>query len=335
MEQTGSTKIVGMGHYLPPQRVKSSELMEQFDSERRFGIRSRYLSALVGVDECRHAEPDTPPSTLAIKASHEALQKGNIDPAQIDYVIYCGIERDWQEPATAHRIQAEIGAYNATCFDVTNACHGFMNGLAIADAFIAAGGAETCLVCTGEVGSKAAMDVLRSLQKDNYTKDDLRLVIGALTLGDAGAAMLVQRSTDSTGFKKFRFNSAGEHAKLCYYNRSSDGSWDGEMHMEDISTEVVAWHRRTIQQTYDQLGWQPSDVKSLFLHQFGARPHRRFCQLADIDVEKAPATLSKLGNIASATIPVTMSLNPPAIGDNVLVLSSGSGLSIGQTGLVF
>ncbi len=335
MEQNGSTKIVSMGHYLPPQRVKSSDLMEEFDSERRFGIRPRYLSALVGVDECRYVADDTPPSTLAIDASIDALQRGDINPADIDYVIYCGIERDWQEPATAHRVQAEIGAYNAACFDVTNACHGFMNGLAIADAFIGTGGAETCLVCTGEVGSKAAKDVLRSLQENSYTKDDLRLVIGALTLGDAGAAMIVQRSNDGAGFQKFRFSSAGQHAKLCYYNRSSDGTWDGEMHMENICLEVVAWHKQAISQTYERLGWQPSDVKALFAHQAGARPHKRICQLADIDISRAPDTLRELGNIASATIPVSMCLNPPNNGDNVLVLSSGSGLSIGQTGLVF
>lgn len=335
MEQNGSTKIVSMGHYLPPQRVKSSELMREFDSERRFGIPTRYLSALVGVDECRYAADDIQPSTLAIEASNEALQRCNIDPAAIDYVIYCGIERDWQEPATAHRVQAEIGACNAACFDVSNACHGFMNGLAIADAFIGTGSAETCLVCTGEVGSKVAKSVLQQLRNNDYSKDRIKTAIGSLTLGDAGAAMVVQRSNNGNGFKKFRFNSAGEHAQLCYYTKSPDGTVDGAMHMENISSEVVAWHKRVINQTYEKLGWRPSDVKALFLHQFGARPHKRFCELANIDISRAPATLRQLGNIASATIPVTMCLNPPNIGDNVLVLSSGSGVSIGQTGLIF
>jgi 3-oxoacyl-[acyl-carrier-protein] synthase-3 len=335
MEQNGSTKIVSMGHYLPPQRVKSSELMEEFDSERRFGIPTRYLSAMVGIDECRYSPDDTRPSTLAIEASKEALEQSSTEPTDIDYVIYCGIERDWQEPATAHRVQNEVGAHNAACFDVTNACHGFMNGLAIADAFIGTGGAETCLVCTGEVGSKVAKDILRQLRDEPCTKDQFRLQIGALTLGDAGAAMIVQRANDGSGFKRFRFTSIGEHAKLCYYNRSPDGAVDGEMHMEDICSQGVAWHKRLIKDTYAQLGWQPSDIKSLFLHQAGARLSKRFCQVADIDTAKAPVTLRELGNIASATIPVTMCLNPPDIGDKVLVMSSGSGLSVGQTGLVY
>ncbi|MGI9292966.1 MAG: ketoacyl-ACP synthase III [Pseudomonadales bacterium] len=335
MEQNGSTKIVSMGHYLPPQRVKSSDLMDEIGSETRFGVRSQFLSSLIGVDERRYAPAGTLPSALAIEASLDALQRSNVGPAEIDYVIYCGIERDWQEPATAHRVQSEIGAYNAACFDVTNACHGFMNGLAIADAFIGTGSAETCLVCTGEVGSKVAKDILRQLRDKPCTKDHFKLQIGALTLGDAGAAMIVQRSNNDGGFKKFRFSSAGEHAELCYYNKSADGNVDGAMYMKEISSELVTWHKEVISQTYDQLGWQPRDVKSLFLHQFGARPHKWFCELADIDVSRAPATLPKLGNIASATIPVTMSLNPPDIGDNVLVLSSGSGLSIGQTGLTF
>ncbi|MGI9287185.1 MAG: ketoacyl-ACP synthase III [Pseudomonadales bacterium] len=335
MEQNGSTKIVSMGHYLPPQRVKSSELMEEIDSERRFGVRSHFLSALIGVEERRYAPADAPPSALAIEASIDALRRSSIRPADIDYVIYCGIERDWQEPATAHRVQSEVGAYNATCFDVTNACHGFMNGLAIADAFIGTGSAETCLVCTGEVGSKVAKDIIRQLRDEPCTKDHFKLQVGALTLGDAGAAMIVQRSNNDCGFKKFRFSSGGEHAELCYYNKSRNGTVNGAMHMKEISAELVAWHKEAINQTYEQLGWRPDDVKSLFLHQLGARPHKWFCELADIDVSRAPATLPKLGNIASATIPVTMCLNPPDIGDNVLVLSSGSGVSIGQTGLTF
>ena len=210
-----------------------------------------------------------------------------------------------------------------------------MNGLAIADAFIGTGGAETCLVCTGEVGSKPAKGIMRQLNEKSCTKEQLKLVIGALTLGDAGAAMIVQRSGSDTGFKKFRFSSAGQHAKLCYYNRSPDGKVDGEMHMENICTEVVSWHQQAISETYERLGWQPSDVHSLYAHQAGTRPHKKICQLANVDISRAPNTLRKLGNIASATIPVSMCLNPPNIGDNVLVLSSGSGLSIGQTGLVF
>lgn len=335
MEQNGSTKIVGMAHYLPPQRVTSAELMEEIKSETRFGVRSHFLSSLIGVDERRYAPADAPPSALAIEASQAALQRSGIDPADIDHVIFCGIERDWQEPATAHRVQSSIGAYNAACFDVTNACHGFMNGLAIADAFIATGSAETCLICTGEVGSKVAKDILRQLRDEPCSKDHFKLQIGALTLGDAGAAMIVQRSDHESGFKKFRFTSGGEHAELCYYNRSRSGTVDGAMYMKEISAELVAWHKKNIDETYEQLGWQPKDVKSLYLHQLGARPHKWFCELAEIDVARAPATLPKLGNIASATIPVTMSLNPPEIGDNVLVLSSGSGVSIGQTGLIF
>lgn len=335
MEQVGNSKVVGLGSHLPEQIVHSDELMDAFDSENRFGIPKRYLSTLVGVQERRFAPEGSFPSDMAIEASKRAIEDAGIKPEEIDYVIYCGIDRDWLEPATAHRVQYEVGAINAACFDVTNACHGMMNGLAIGDAFIGAKSAETILVCTAELGSTTTKCTLDLLNESGLSKDRVRTLMGGLTVGDAGGAMIIRSSEDQRGFRRFSFNSAGKHADLCYMNKNEQGQVYGYMDMQAICSEAISSHRNLITDTYKKLDWVPEDVSSLVLHQAGMRPHKQLTQVADIEPDRAPETISKLGNLASATIPVVLDLNRPAANDNVLILSTGSGLSVGQTGLVF
>lgn len=334
MEQHGQTTLIGTGHYLPPQSIPSEELMDEIQSEKRFGIPKRFLASCVGVKERRHVSPDTPPSALAIKASLAAIANAKIDARDIDYVLYCGIERDWQEPATAHRVQEIIGASNSVCFDISNACHGFMNGLAVADALIGVGSAQTVLVCTGEVGSTVSKQATQQLLEKGCDRNKFKSLLGALTLGDAGGAMLVRRADDDSGFKRFRFTSAGEHAALCYYKKQTNAGIEGMMDMEAICQAAYREHRKLIEDTYEQLEWQPSQVAKLIVHQAGARPNKEFARIANIDYDRTSFTIGSLGNIASATIPVNLALNPAKKGDKVLLMSTGSGLSVGQTGMV-
>jgi len=335
MEQTGNSQVVGLGSYLPEQIVKSNELMEAFDAERRFGLPDRYISTLAGVRERRFAPDGSSPSDLAIEASLNAINHAGIEASEIDYVIYCGIDRDWLEPATAHRVQHEIGADRAACFDVTNACHGLMNGLAIGDAFIGAKSAQTILVCTAELGSTTTKGVLDLLNQPGLTKERVRTLVGGLTLGDAGGAIIIRSSENNRGFRRFSFSSAGKHAGLCYMDKDEHGRVEGYMDMQSICSEAINCHRELIENTYEKLNWSPTDVNSLILHQAGMRPHKQLTQVADIDQDRAPETISMFGNLASATIPVVLDLNKPAANDNVLILSTGSGISVGQTGLVF
>lgn len=334
MQQNGVSEPIGLGHYLPENIVRSDDLMSAFDSERRFGLPTRYLSTLAGIDERRWAPVGTMPSSLAIEASIRAIEQAGLTPQDIDCVLYCGIERDWQEPATAHSVQYELGAHNAMCLDLGNACHGFMNGLGVADAFIGSGSADVCLVCTGEVGSVVARQFVEQLNQPNCTKDNLKLLLGGLTVGDAGAAMVVRRSESDAGFKRFKFESDGAHTQLCQYKRAANDEIYGEMHMEEICKVTLAFQSRTIDETYNAMDWSPDHVSSLICHQVGRRAHRQVCRLAGINPDRAPTTINQFGNIASATIPVLLSLNPPAKGDKVLILSSGSGMTIGQSTLI-
>ena len=104
--------------------------------------------------------------------------------------------------------------------------------------------------------------------------------------------------------------------------------------MEEICKATLSFQANTIGDTYESLAWRPSDVDRLICHQVGSRAHRQVCRLADVSPDCAPVSVRQFGNIASATIPVLISLNPPAKGDKVLILSSGSGMTIGPSAMI-
>ena len=332
MEIKGKSKIAGIGAFLPQQRVLSDDLMAESRCSR-FGTSESYISKRIGIIERRIADEITNPSDMAILASEEALKDARLNPLDIDLIIYCGIDKDWQEPATAHRVQVEIGASRASCFDVSNACHGFMTGISIADSFIQQGAANRVLVCTGEKPSTVLNYTLEKL-KTEKDRTEFRKMLGALTVGDAGGAMVIEKTTDNTGLRWMQSYSAGEYADLCYYKHSQEG-YEGQMLMTEISLAITDLHKRLMDSTYQKLSWQPSDVDKMYCHQVGKKPHKALVNIAQKNLEEAPATYPYFGNLTSATIPVNMFLNKPQRGDHLLIMGTGSGLSVCQAGMVF
>lgn len=335
MQNLNSSTISGVGAYLPPNIVSSSELMLEAETPK-MGISENFLERVSGIKERRFSEEKELPSDLAIRASQSAMEDAGIDPLDIDCVLFCGIDRDYAEPATAHFVAASLGLRNArNCFDISNACHGMMSGVSVAIAYISMGMAENVLVCTGEKPSYVATDVCRQIRK-NRDKKAFRNLVGALTLGDSGGAFIISKSRPSSeeGFYSMDFSSRGEFADYCFI-KYTDFGVKFQMLMEKICNVGIEMHQEMIGKTYDKLGWEPDSVGKVYCHQTGERPHIRMAELARQPINKAPKTYPEFGNLTSATIAVTMHLFKPRPGERVMILSAGSGVSVGQSGLVY
>lgn len=332
METLGYSQVTGIGAYLPKQIVTSEELMHEAGS-RKFGVPETFLSRASGIKQRRFSCAKESFADLAVNASRVAIEDAQIDPLDIDMVLFCGIDRDCPEPSTAHTIQDKIGATNAECLDISNACLGILNGLSVANAYIGIGSAETILVCSGEKPSIVTLDIIRQI-KQTTSKKIFRKLLGAFTVGDAGGAFIVTKKTGYLGCEYLNFKSEGQYSDLCYYKHTPSGI-EFEMLMETISERGIYLHQREIEKTYQQLNWAPRSVHKLYCHQVGATPHLQMASLATQPLNKAPITYEKYGNLTSATFPVNMFLHKPQKGDKVLLLGAGSGLSICQIGMQF
>jgi len=339
MYTQGHSRIVSTGVQLPNERLSSKDILQQIDSKNRFDIPHDWLDRVMGIHERRIASATEMPSDLAAMAARQALELASLKPDQIDAIIYTGVVRDYLlEPATAHVVQDKLKITNAVVFDVTNACHGFMNGIHLMDALIATGQVRRGLVVTGEIGSRyifKAIDVLKkSTDRDVFMK-----LAGGLTLGDAGAAMIMGPKLEpDTGFMGFMLRSQGQYSSLC-----TCGSEGHEQVLETDMPSILHAGQKLLGEMYTEamkkLGWMPINISRFVCHQVGSRGFKLHSEYAKVPIDLMPNTVSSLGNIVTATIPVILHNlsceNKLDHGEKVFISGVGSGISLSQAGLVW
>jgi len=291
----------------------------------------------LGIKEVRQAPMNTQPSALAIPAAERALNESGLQYHQIDAVIYCGIERDCPEPATAHIIASALGLTPSICFDVANACHGFTSGMQVANSFIRSGDIEHVLIVTAEISSKVTHQVTQMFKTGVLQQEDIKTHIGAMTVGDAGGAMVLGPSEDGRGINHIRCGSLSRHHALCSYSNNEYGNLSFNMDMGRISAVTLKLVKDLIGPTYEDLNWCPDDVDLFIPHQVGERPFLKVLEIVGVTQDKSIATFPKLGNLASATLPVCYDrmkdqgrLLP---GSKMLMASSGSGIVASFVGI--
>lgn len=332
--QTRAT-IMSVGTFLPKQIVKSDDIFDEIKSEQQYGIPRDFMSNGMGIIERRMAAPEVEPSDLAIAAAENALAAcPDVRRKDIGLVIFCGIERDHPEPATAHTIQNALGVRADDVFDVANACLGFIDGVKIASQYIAAGIVRYALVVTGEVSTRVTRSLMQQLEAGMDLKKAQNL-LGGLSVGDAGGAVVLGPS-EHTGFALFNNSVDSTHVDKCIYKTGDNGVVDGQMLMAKILAHGIKMHRNLLDHTMRRLGWEQFDW--VLSHQTGKRNFQAFEKMLGIDQSRMVKTYERYGNTTTATLPLgwetLMNSGKVMPGDKVGGLFAGSGLSTCQFGLV-
>ncbi|MBT5860734.1 MAG: 3-oxoacyl-ACP synthase, partial [Alphaproteobacteria bacterium] len=136
--------LAGFGGYLPERVMTNDDLAKIVDTSdewivERTGIRQRHIAA-----------DDQVTSDLAFEAAKAALTDAGADAAEVDMIVLATATPDETFPATATKVQHQLGMTRGAAFDVQAVCTGFIFALATADNFIKAGQAESVLVIGAE-----------------------------------------------------------------------------------------------------------------------------------------------------------------------------------------
>lgn len=339
MYTAGHSRLISAGIYIPERRVTSREVMEQIDSYNRFGLSHDWLERLTGIKERRAAPDNLLPSDMAAKAAAEALEMGAVNASEIDVVIFAGVIRDHLlEPSTAHIVQAKVGAYNATAFDINNACLGFMSAVHMMDALIATGQVRRGLIVCGEQGYQFTKKAYAAAKQTTERATFNKLVAG-LTLGDAGAALIMgPKLRPESGFMGFASHSRGQHADLCFC-----GDHVEQSPLYTDMTAIISESEKLVTSVFyglmGNLKWKSEEISSYILHQVGTKIFKLHEKNMKVPVDVMPNTVTTLGNIITATIPVNLYNlivnNEVAGGEKVFLSGAGSGISSGQAGLIW
>jgi 3-oxoacyl-[acyl-carrier-protein] synthase-3 len=284
--------------------------------ERMSGIAKRHV-----------AGPGEYASTLAAAAADKALRAADLDPLDIDVLLFASASRDLVEPATAHIVQAELGS-KAHALDVSNACNSFLNGIDVARSMVLAGRAGRVLVVTGETPTRVMRPSVRGLAQ-------AREAFAGFTFGDAGAAVVVE-AVASGGVFDIDTETLSQHWTVGGIPGGGSRHPRGDEHtyftgdgralrgvFEKVGTAILDRMRyRT------GLDWP--DYAKVLVHQV-TRPYLdRFIEVTGVPVSKLDVTVADHGNLASATLGVQLARVWPDLspGDRVLFVGLGGGVSV-------
>src|SRR5260221_14653511 len=142
------SQIAGCGGYLPERIVTNDELAARLDTSDAW-IRQR-----TGIGERRVAAAGELTSDLAVRAARRALQSAGMSGSDLDLIVLATATPDQTFPATASKVQAQLGMKRGAAFDVQAVCSGFIFALSVADNPLRLGQARTALVIGAETFSR-------------------------------------------------------------------------------------------------------------------------------------------------------------------------------------
>lgn len=327
--------IDSLTHELPTRCVTTQSINEEIgETLDRIGIPREMIMDLTGITErCYWEDPSEKPSDIASRVGQKAIDKAGITNQDIDVCINASIWRDHLEPATASLVHGNLGlSRECMNFDITNACLGFINAMALAAQMIESGVSKYALIVSAETMEGAAYPTIDLLKRADTTKDVFKNNFATLTLGSgAVATVLSHRSVAKTSHQinGAVFRAGTEYNQLCIGDPPYMITDASALLRASMDVGRSAWQAASA----ELARWE--DPGSLYIpHQVGMRHIMGVNKaMGNLPMEKVYITFPKYGNMASAAIPVAFSMavaeGKISEGQHVGLIGFGSGLNSG------
>ncbi|MBL0900205.1 MAG: ketoacyl-ACP synthase III [Reyranella sp.] len=314
--------VLGCGSYLPERLVTNDELAKKVDTsdewiQQRTGIKQRHIAA----------EGEFT-SHLAIKASQRALDHAGVKVSDLDLIVLATATPDETFPATATRVQAELGMTRGAAFDVQAVCAGFVYGVSVADSLIKNGVASTALV----IGAETFSRILDWSDR------------GTCVLFGDGAGAIVLKGEQGTGTSADRgilanaLHSDGRQHDILYVDGGpSSTRTTGFLRMEgkEVFKHAVVNMAAVVGEVLQKAGLEPDDIDWLVPHQANKRIIDGTGRKLGLPPERVVVTVDRHANTSAASIPLALdtAVKDGRIkrGDLLLLEGIGGGLAWGAS----
>lgn len=282
--------VAGCGAYLPERIVTNEELAKRIDTSdewitRRTGIRQRHIAAEGELT-----------SDLALAASKRALAAAGMDASELDLIILATTTPDNTFPATATRIQAQLGVTRGAAFDVQAVCTGFVYGLSIADNMLRLGQSDRALVIGAEVFS-------RILDWEDR---------GTCVLFGDGAGAVVLRAADGAGdrgvLSTHLFSDGAQYYHLYVDGGPGSTGTAGYVKMSgrEVYRHAVVRMAEAVEQALAANSLDASAIDWLVPHQANLRIIESTGQRLGLPMDRVIVTVDRQANTSAATIPLAL-----------------------------
>jgi len=335
-------RIEALSHVLPPEVVTSEELERRLAPVyERLRLRAGRLELMTGIRERRFFPAGMPPSEAAAAAGERALAAAGIDRARVGCLVHAAVCRDFLEPATASVVHRRLAlAPECQVFDLSNACLGVANGMAVVGGMLERGEIEAGLVVAAESGRALVEETIAdALADEALDRERFKRAFASLTIGAGAAAVLLARAGGRTGRRLLGGVARADSAHLELCQGDADGP-AGPLMSTDSEALLQAGNAlaaRTYGAFLAELGWQRADIDRCVTHQVGSAHRRLLLQTLELEPAIDFPTVETLGNAGSASLPLSLSLAVEAghvrPGHRVALLGIGSGLNCMMLGV--
>ncbi len=308
--------VVATGSYLP-ERIVANDWFSTFLDTSDEWIRDRS-----GIERRHFAADGEFTSDLATKAALDALHSGSIDPTTLDAVIVATATPDETFPATATKVQSQIGMIGGFAFDMSAACAGFIYAFANADALIRSGQAKRVLVIGAETFS-------RILDWEDRGS--------CVLFGDGAGAVILEGQSGDRGILSTDLNSAGQYHDLLYVDGGvSTSNSSGKLRMKgrEVFKHAVEKLAKTAETSLERAGLTKNDIDWMVPHQANLRIIKATAQKMELPLDQVILTVQDHGNTSAASIPLALDVGVKSkkilAGQNIAIEAIGGGLVWGS-----
>ena len=353
--------ICGTGSYIPSYTMNNHDIAKMVDTSDEW-IRER-----TGIAR-RHIIREETTISMAAEAGRRALENAQVSPEEVDLILVSTISSNQILPCAACEVQKELGAVNATCFDLSAACTGFVLAYNTAMAYLMGGFCRTALIIGSEslsnltnwkdrgtcilFGDGAGAAVVRAADSGSISS-----AIGACGHRTCDADNVTDIVTDNEGAEEtdrrvylpVTHSDGGRGGALtCKSRHDFNGLPEGNPRdlsaMQDESyymqMDGQAVFKFAVKSVPEVIGEvlklnqvQSSQVSYYILHQANQRIVEAVAKRLGEPLEKFPMNLKEYGNTSSASIPILLDeLNRQGRlkgGQKLVLAGFGAGLTWG------
>ena len=326
-----TSKITGLGHFVPDNVVTNDELSKLMDTS------DEWIQERTGIKERRWIEKGSKETSASMgaKAAKIAIERAGLSKDDIDFIVFATLSPDMYFPGCGVQIQDMLDMHTIGALDVRNQCSGFVYALSVADQFIKTGMYQNILVIGSEFHS-GGLDLT----------DRGRGV--SVIFGDGTGAAILSRSEDPTrGILSSHLHSEGKHARELTVEGPSIAHWVPEIleNPDDVSyypymngtfvfKNAVVRFSQVILEGLEANKLNVEDIDMFIPHQANLRISQFVQKKFRLRDDQVYNNIQKYGNTTAASIIIALSeaFEQKKIkdGDLVVLAAFGSGFTWGS-----
>jgi 3-oxoacyl-[acyl-carrier-protein] synthase-3 len=316
-------RIVGVGAYAPKRVLTNADLAKMVDTSdewimQRTGIRERHV-----------ADEGEATSDLAIKAAQQALERANLVPEDVEFIVVGTTTPDMIFPSVGNIVQHRLGARRAGSVDMLAACAGSVYSLATGAQFVQTGKYRRVLCIGAETLSKIT----------DFTDRGTCII-----LADAAGAAVLEATEDDQGIIDVDLYSDGQYWELLYMpgggsrHPATAETVAQRMHYakmkgNEVFKVAVRMFVECTERILSRNGFTADDVSLFIPHQANLRIIEAACKRVNLPMERVFVNVDRYGNTGAASVYVALdeALAAGRIkrGDVVLLAAFGGGFAWG------